>query len=370
MLPPTIFMALAASVSMTQLVSAHPGELYDKRAHLEEMTRHHVVAEVNSRALQACSDQPEVKARREQAIARRTATFERLRQERSLADAPFLHRRTFAEFRKWSEVDHNKTGLVSYNASTPASEIFGANASCILAPDNANGPYFVSQELIRQNVSEGIPGVPMHLELQFIDINTCKPADVLIDTWSCNATGKYSGVSASSQGGLHSTFLRGVQKTDAEGVVRFDTNFPGHYEFRATHQHIVAHVGSEVLPNGTYTGGRVAHLSQLFFDQDLRDVIEALPPYASNQIRVTTNTADMFGGYASSSAYDPFLNYVLLGSDVSSGLFAWHELGINMSSNWDTYATYASVWAEGGGRDNPAFNFSIVGTPPPSSGGM
>lgn len=210
----------------------------------------------------------------------------------------------------------------------------------------------------------------MHLELQFIDINTCQPANVLIDTWSCNSTGKYSGISARGQGGLHSTFLRGVQKTDADGVVRFDTNFPGHYEFRASHQHIVAHVGSEVLPNGTYTGGVVAHLSQLFFDQDLRDAIEALPPYASNRIAKTTNMADGFGGYASSSAYDPFLNYAVLGSDVSSGLFAWHELGINMSSNWNTYATYASIWAEGGGRDNPAFNFSVVGTPPPSSGGM
>ncbi|KAG6354729.1 hypothetical protein INS49_003810 [Diaporthe citri] len=252
--------------------------------------------------------------------------------------APFLHRRTGADFRKWSEVDHNKTGLVSYNPSTPAKDIFGANASCILAPDNANGPYFVSQELIRQNVSEGIPGVPMHLELQFIDINTCEPADVLIDIWSCNTTGKYSGVSARGQGGLHTTWLRGVQKTDADGVVRFDTNFPGHYDFRATHQHIVVHVGSQVLPNGTYSGGKVAHLSQLFFDQDLRDAVEALPPYNTNRIRATTNLADGFTGYSASSAYDPLVNYAVLGTELTSGLFAWHELGINTSSNWDTYS--------------------------------
>ena len=48
-------------------------------------------------------------------------------------------------------MDHNKTGLVSYDPSTPADDIFGANASCILAPDNANGPYFVSQELSKQS---------------------------------------------------------------------------------------------------------------------------------------------------------------------------------------------------------------------------
>lgn len=85
MLPTTVLVALATSL-MTQVVSAHPEELFDKRAHLDEMTRHHVVAEVNSRALQACADQPRVKARRQQAIARRIATFERLRQERNLAN--------------------------------------------------------------------------------------------------------------------------------------------------------------------------------------------------------------------------------------------------------------------------------------------
>lgn len=81
----TVFAALAASL-MTHLVSAHPEELFDKRAHLDEMTRHHVVAEVNSRALEACSNLPQVKARREQAIARRVATFERLRKERNLVN--------------------------------------------------------------------------------------------------------------------------------------------------------------------------------------------------------------------------------------------------------------------------------------------
>lgn len=65
--------------------------------------------------------------------------------------APFIHRRTAADFRKWSGIDHNKTGLVSYGPGTPAEDIFGVNASSILAPDNANGPYFVSQEMSKQS---------------------------------------------------------------------------------------------------------------------------------------------------------------------------------------------------------------------------
>jgi hypothetical protein len=80
----------------------------------------------------------------------RTFAIEIQEADRGIA-APFIHRRTAADFRKWNDIDHNKTGLVSYGPSTPAGDIFGANASCILAPDNANGPYFVSQELSKQS---------------------------------------------------------------------------------------------------------------------------------------------------------------------------------------------------------------------------
>lgn len=281
--------------------------------------------------------------------------------------ADFLHRRDAASFSKWAAKSHDKSSL-KYTKDTPISELFGSNTSCTLAPDNANGPYFVYQELIRTNVAENVQGIPMHLELQFIDVNTCKPANVLIDIWSCNSQGVYSGVSAAGEGGLGTTFLRGVQPTDKDGVVNFDTLFPGHYSGRATHEHIIAHVGSKVLSNGTYTGGQVAHLSQLFFDQALIDTIEATAPYNTNRIAKTSNLADQFTGYAASPNYDPFPNYALLGNGVSGGLFVWAELGINTSSNWDYYAPYASTWKEGGGYDNPKFNMMVVGTPPPSHG--
>lgn len=281
--------------------------------------------------------------------------------------APFLHRRNLVDFKNWNSISHNQTGLI--DETTPIEELFSSDPSCILAPDNANGPYGVYQQLIRQDVTEGIEGIPMHLELQLLDINNCEPADVLIDIWSCNTTGQYSGVSAAGEGGLSSTYLRGVQKTDADGVVSFGTIFPGHYEGRASHQHVVAHVGAAVLPNGTYAGGRVAHLSQLFFDQGLRDAVEALPPYDTNGIAATPNLEDDYAGYAATAAYDPFLNYVVLGGELGGGLFAWHEIGINTSADWDTYATYASIWAEGGGYDNPSFDYSIVATPPPTNGG-
>jgi len=355
--------------SLAFLTTGHPGENLSERQIRDEVGNAHVVNMMNARALEACQNDPEVKARKERAIARRAATFARLRQEKGLENAAWLHRRDAASLRKWAATKHDKTGAINLTKDSSNAEIFGSNTSCVLTPDNANGPYFVFQEHIRSNVVEQTVGVPMHLELQFIDVNTCKPAtQLLVDTWSCNATGAYSGVSAAGEGGLGTTFLRGVQPTDADGVVSFDTIFPGHYQGRATHQHLIAHVGATTLPNGTYTGGRVAHLSQLFFDQALRDAVEATAPYSTNRIAKTANLVDGFTGYAATANYDPFPNYIMLGNGLANGLFVWAELGLNTSSNWDYYAPYAATWKEGGGYNNPKFNFMAVVNPPPTHG--
>lgn len=70
-------------------------------------------------------------------------------------------------------------------------------------------------------------------------------------------------------------------------------------------------------------------MSQLFFDQKLIDAIEQLAPYNTNQLAQTRNLEDAFAGYGATEEYDPFINYIVLGSDLSSGLFAWAELGLN-----------------------------------------
>lgn len=80
-----------AALSLAPLAAAHPGEKFNKRAHMEEMANAHAVADVNARALEACQSRPDVKERRERAVARRAATFERLRQERGLQDGRNFH---------------------------------------------------------------------------------------------------------------------------------------------------------------------------------------------------------------------------------------------------------------------------------------
>ena len=122
--------------------------------------------------------------------------------------------------------------------------------------------------------------------------------------------------------------------------------------------------------NGTYSGGHVAHLSQFFFDQSLRNLIEASAPYNTNTIPKTSNVQDMFTGYSATAVYDPFPEYVMLGNDLSHGLFVWAEIGLNTSANYDYYAPYASYRDKDGGHDNPLFYYYqlLTGFPPPSHG--
>ncbi|CAK7200041.1 hypothetical protein SEUCBS139899_002729 [Sporothrix eucalyptigena] len=383
MVKTAVLTALAGLIFSSVVVLAHPGEhpfSPEKRQEtLKKQAFSHMVAHNSKRALEsACGARAEdVAARQQRAMERRYAKFQELREKRNLGHLPTVDRRANADFARYNAVSHNQTGLSHFDNITPSKTVFGANTSCVLTPDNVEGPYFVWGEDLRSDLTDGEPGVPLHLELQLIDVETCQPAQaVLLDLWACNSTGSYSGVSAYGQGGLASSFLRGVQMSDADGVVNFDTVFPGHYMGRATHQHIVAHVGAlsgdDNPQNKSYTGGHIAHISQLFFDQALIHQVEQTSPYNANPVPLTTNGEDMFTGFAASPSFDPFVEYVFLGDkgDLVHGLFAWAELGINTSLNYDSYASPAAFRLAGGAIDNPDFfEEQIAGVfPPPTHG--
>lgn len=106
----------------------------------------------------------------------------------------------------WATFSHNRTDGLNYTLDTSEENIFASNNTCALVPETTVGPYYVTGELIRQDITEGQAGAPLHLDLQFVDINTCEPIPELItDVWHCNATGVYSGVSSDGEGGLNST---------------------------------------------------------------------------------------------------------------------------------------------------------------------
>lgn len=66
---------------------------------------------------------------------------------------------------------------------------FIKNESCILTPEVSQGPYWYPQsEILRRDIREGQPGIPLDLEIGVIDVNSCDPVDdILLSIWVSGA---------------------------------------------------------------------------------------------------------------------------------------------------------------------------------------
>ncbi|RDW65720.1 intradiol ring-cleavage dioxygenase [Aspergillus mulundensis] len=318
------------------LVASHPGHeetpatrsLLNYKSHLR-------------RSLDACARSLDESGLTARAVSRRA----------QLANSYRKHRLTARDTSDVLTTSHLSN--TSYTLSTDESEIFSAASTCTLNPEGETGPFWVNGELVRTDILEDEPGVPVVLEYQFVDVSTCAPiVDLYADTWSCNATGVYSGVQGNNGNAddasiLTKTFLRGVGKTDDEGVVAFRTLFPGHYAGRTTHHHIIAHLNATLLPNNTLTGGSVPHIGQLFWDQDLIYAVEDTEPYASNSVAITTNAEDrVFSDETSGTSSDPVFNYVYLGDELEDGLLGWVTVAVDLSAEYSP--AYSFVWTDSG----------------------
>ena len=138
-----------------------------------------------------------------------------------------------------------------------------------------------------------------------------------------------------------------MQPTDSSGVAAFDTIFVGHYSGRASHIHLIAHHGGTVLSNGTYQGGNISHVGQLFFPEDLKTAVEATFPYDTNTQAVTTNDEDMWTPDQADNSYDPFPEYAYLGEEIEDGLLMWISVGVDLSADY-TVEIAAAYGADGG----------------------
>ena len=104
----------------------------------------------------------------------------------------------------------------------PAAVASGA-VTCVLTPEMTEGPYYVANEAVRRNITEGRPGTPLTLRTTVVDASTCKVVkNAAVDVWHCDALGVYSGVQGNT-----GTFMRGIQRTNASGLAVFKTVYPG-----------------------------------------------------------------------------------------------------------------------------------------------
>ncbi|MER5184411.1 intradiol ring-cleavage dioxygenase [Streptomyces sp. NPDC002896] len=207
------------------------------------------------------------------------------------------------------EVSDSATSTASATASSTSS------GQCVLMSSVTEGPYYLDGALVRKDITEGKAGVPLTLRITVQDTTeSCGPvAGAAVEIWHCDAWGYYSGYTTANPGGSapaesedgstanDQTYLRGYQIANEDGVVKFETIFPGWYTPRTCHIHVKVHTGGE-KEDGTYEGGKVNYTGQLFFDDDAAEAIFALEPYSKHSGSYTKLDDDMVydGGGASS----------------------------------------------------------------------
>ena len=167
-------------------------------------------------------------------------------------------------------------------------------SGCVARPEMTAGPYFVDGALERSDVrsdpttGEVSEGTPLELAFRVSRIaeDACVPlAGAVVDVWQCDALGVYSDVAGPSFDTRGRKFLRGWQATDAEGLARFTTVYPGWYQGRAVHVHFKVRSAPDAEPGFEFT-------SQLFFDDALTDRVHAGEPYRARGPRNRRNEED------------------------------------------------------------------------------
>ena len=171
------------------------------------------------------------------------------------------------------------SALLGTEAGAGNRAIASGAVQCVLTPELTEGPYYIAGEKLRRDIREGHPGTLLTLHLTVLSASTCKPIKgAAVDIWHADAAGNYSGFGA---GASSRTFMRGIQKTDKNGLALFTTVYPGWYQGRAVHIHVKVHVG-----------GSVVHTGQLFFPDALTAAVYKHAPYTARGGPDMTNEQD------------------------------------------------------------------------------
>ncbi|KDN43715.1 hypothetical protein RSAG8_05905, partial [Rhizoctonia solani AG-8 WAC10335] len=338
-------------------------------------------------------------------LARRRA--ERLARRAARADIPL-------------EDIHKRASLAPRQSTNNSTE-----GTCILTPEVTQGPYHVLGEMVRQNITDGQAGLPLTVEVDFIDVETCKAVPNLwVDAWHCNSTGYYSGyisltgaalsggggfgggngsappdmtvissngTSATTTAASSSTknaysgadataaasmlntvptdqekFLRGAWQADSDGHWTMHSIFPGWYSGRSIHFHVKVYENGSLAENGTFLAGRAMHTGQFFFNESITQEVAALAPYNTNSVTRLTNDDDQWYAYENAVGYDATMDVVYAGSSISDGLIGSIIVGLNTSY---TSIELSTQWWDGNSSASSSSNSTTASTNSASANG-
>lgn len=134
-----------------------------------------------------------------------------------------------------------------------SSKSLKAAAACSIIPTETAGPYpgdasnganaLALADIVRSDITTSIgtasavaAGIPLRVEITLINAsNNCEPLEgYAVYLWHCDIDGNYSMYTGTAK---TENYLRGVQETDSEGNLAFDSIFPACYPGRWPHIH-------------------------------------------------------------------------------------------------------------------------------------
>jgi protocatechuate 3,4-dioxygenase beta subunit len=220
-----------------------------------------------------------------------------------------------------------------------------SSSACSVIPSETNGPYpgdgtnslngtlvsaLLLSGIVRSDITSSIvssttvaTGIPLQITLNLVNSRaSCAPlAGYAIYLWHCTQDGLYSMYSTGITG---ENYLRGVQVTDSNGSVTFQTIFPGCYSGRMPHIHFEVYA-SETLATSTPAGDGIK-TSQIAFPVSVCNAVYATSGYSAsvtNLAAMSFATDNVFSdGYATQLA--------TMTGNTSSGYVAILNVGISV----------------------------------------
>lgn len=202
-------------------------------------------------------------------------------------------------------------GSTGSGGDTPTSGGSTGAGVCAEIPDETAGPYpgdgtnganvLALAGVVRSDLRTSIggasgtaDGVPLQVVLTLVD-ETCAPlAGRAIYIWHCDRDGDYSmytGAAASEN------YLRGVQETDADGVVTFLSIFPACYSGRWPHIHFEVYPSLAAATDGTQD----VKTSQLAIPREQCEEVFATAGYEQSVANLAALTLDADNVFADGS---------------------------------------------------------------------
>ena len=161
--------------------------------------------------------------------------------------------------------------------------------------DGSNGPNVLTESgVVRSDITKSFgdasgvaTGVPATVEMTLLDVakGGSPLAGAAVYLWHCDSAGRYS---LYDQEIAEENYLRGVQESDANGKLTFQTIFPAAYMGRWPHIHFEVY---ESLDAATAGGAKLA-TSQLAIPQEACEQVYATAGYEQSVANLSQTSLD------------------------------------------------------------------------------